>query len=341
MTGKVGTMIKLFKNQAYLICGILFLSPSVQAEGQLSAKGVELVRVRTSSGDIRVRLSDGEIITLGGALRFEKVSTQGSGANTPRALKNVGSRATSKPARMPVDLQNEASTSVVAAIFGRDNRKYARMERDGSKLSIKSHSRPVVLGVPAGLRIELKSRSGDIVVEVPSENLEVRTVSGDIRLQAPSKDAELEAVSGEIEVEADVDVLRLSAISGDVEIEGSSKEAKLTTTSGDIEWQGEYLPSRLKIRTVSGDVELDGALPKSFDYEMKSVSGDFELNRTNRNGFQIDLVSRTGDLHLPRGEHQVEVEDDCWKNCRVRQIVDGGGGKIRFESFSGDFDVAR
>lgn len=121
-----------------------------------------------------------------------------------------------------------------------------------------------------------------LVVELPREtrleSLKVETVNGPVNLQECSAAAlKVETVSGPVDLrQFSAAALKVSTVSGAVQAWGNGEEASLETVSGEVWFAGEFLPRKLKLNSVSG--ELHVTLPQDvpgFTVEYSSVSGKF------------------------------------------------------------------
>lgn len=115
----------------------------------------------------------------------------------------------------------------------------------------------------------LKTISGDIDFRGAADRLEMSTVSGDIDADSLSARVEGSTVSGDLDLTltgvAEGEV-QLQTVSGDVDLSvpdaGAGIAAGVKTRSGDVGYSGVTLlddaPLKVKVSTVSGDVEIRG-----------------------------------------------------------------------------------
>jgi DUF4097 and DUF4098 domain-containing protein YvlB len=131
----------------------------------------------------------------------------------------------------------------------------------------------------------------DFVVTVPAglERLELTTASGDITT-------------------AGVPHVKAGAASGDLDISGAFEKASARTAQGDITIKNEgEATSRINVEAVSGDVDVNAALPAAdAKYRVSTVSGNVELALSGETGnydVDVDLISGKceSDLPLERG----------------------------------------
>lgn len=157
--------------------------------------------------------------------------------------------------------------------------------------------------VPRGARVDVKSVSSDIDVTGLVGEQGYRTVSGDLNVQRAGGRLSLTTVSGDVNVDAHEPI-----------------EADASSTSGDLQVSGPSLRS-MRLRTVSGDVELRGAFDAGAMHNIETVSGDVEIESST--GLTVEV--RKG-IDLGGGPKQ--------------RVIGDGAARLRFRSLSGDLNVA-
>ncbi|MDE6407253.1 MAG: DUF4097 family beta strand repeat-containing protein [Anaeroplasmataceae bacterium] len=104
--------------------------------------------------------------------------------------------------------------------------------------------------------IIINNTSGDIDLDnVEAPNVKIGTVSGDITIE-----------------ELTADTVKLSTVSGDINIHVTSEaDYNINTVSGDVKIEEGAAPSKVKVSTVSGEVEIDGeVISKSISERIKN-----------------------------------------------------------------------
>jgi len=130
--------------------------------------------------------------------------------------------------------------------------------------------------LPARAEVTIQSASAEIETSGLLGPKELRTASGDLVLEATGGKLDLDAVSGDVRIEASAALdLRAKTISGDVRV----RAPRVT---------------RFELATTSGDVRLDAELAGSGPFSIKSISGNVVL--VSRGSFQVEAQSITGDL---------------------------------------------
>lgn len=169
-------------------------------------------------------------------------------------------------------------------------------------------------------------------VRVPREcAVALKCISSDATLRGLHGDFTLGTVSGDLRLEALTGTVTVKSVSGDIVGAGLVGHLRLETISGDARLTSAAIPS-MEAATVSGDLALASTLGAG-PYRMRTVSGDFALTLPAGSGCQIEMQSLSGRLRTDAGTPTRQ---------RGRQMVTrhGGGPAVRFQSFSGDLDVA-
>jgi DUF4097 and DUF4098 domain-containing protein YvlB len=254
-----------------------------------------------------------------------------------------------------VDLQLVSGEIIVNAGTGNQVRIHAWSERgelefsaSPSRLSLDVHSRRGRMGdtryevtVPVGVRLELKSVSGDITAHGVKGELEVGAVSGDVDVSDGVGTIELSSVSGDVVAARLAGETRIDAVSGDVTLSDISGTLEIETVSGEMTLQRVSLKS-LRAETVSGELSYDGTLDPQGRYEFHSQSGDVRLRLPASSGgsVRVETFSGTVDSEFPMtmqpgdhgmGEHQKRLEF----------TFGTGGARITAETFSGDINIEK
>ena len=252
-----------------------------------------------------------------------------------------------------VDLQLVSGEIVVKAGAGTQVRIHAWSERgvlefsaSAARVSLDVHSQRGRMGdtryevtVPVGVRLQLKSVSGDITAHGSKGEIEAGAVSGDIDVSDGAGRVELESVSGNITASRLSGELRVNAVSGDVSLASIAGRLEVETVSGEMTLEKAELKS-LRTETVSGDVSYDGTLDPQGRYEFHSQSGDIRLRLPSSAGgtVRVETFSGSVDSNFPmmmqpgdhgRSEHPKRLEFTFGK----------GGARLTAETFSGDINI--
>jgi DUF4097 and DUF4098 domain-containing protein YvlB len=254
-----------------------------------------------------------------------------------------------------VDLQLVSGEIIVKAGSGNQVRIHAWSERgvlefssSPSRVSLDVHSQRGRMGdtryevtVPAGVRLELKSVSGDITAHGVGGELEAGAVSGDIDVSDASGHVDLESVSGDITAERLSGDVRTNAVSGDVTLSRVSGTLEVETVSGEMSVDNSNVSS-LRTETVSGELTYDGALDPAGRYEFHSQSGDIRLRIPASAGGSVRVETFSGSVEsdfpmtMQPGEHGMGEHPK-----RLEFTFGKGGSRITVETFSGDINIEK
>jgi len=138
----------------------------------------------------------------------------------------------------------------------------------------------VDMHVPFGATVQVQTRDGDITIaEVAGAY--AGSQNGDITIERATKLVEAGSVGGSISISDSSGRINLSSAGGGVEatnIRAASPDDtfEVGTVSGDIQLEGVATP-KVMAKTVSGTLNMSGALVKSGYYSFTNVTGEIVL----------------------------------------------------------------
>ncbi len=148
--------------------------------------------------------------------------------------------------------------------------------------------------------------------------VEARTVSGDVTARELRGDAEVTSVSGNVEVAG---------------FRGERLEA--TTVSGDVDLTG-VEARQVEAETVSGNVTFGGRLDRQGSYDLTTLSGTVLVTLPEGAGADFRASTFSGTIRMPAG---TVTEGSTRRRSRSSGRIGGGGATLTLESFSGDVEV--
>jgi len=204
---------------------------------------------------------------------------------------------------------------------------------------------------------------GDVELEVPrGASLKLQTTSGDIRATGVAR-VTATSQSGTITLDKVHDETNLNTIGGEISVRDSTGAFKLHTVGGSIDARdlgpgaaGDSLEAgavggditldrirhqRLKINTVSGEVEYVGALSPGGRYSFQSISGRLRLSLPANSSFRLSgTLGKGGDLS---SDFKVTTEKvSKYSPMRtVDAIVGSGDASISVSCFSGSIQIRK
>jgi DUF4097 and DUF4098 domain-containing protein YvlB len=214
----------------------------------------------------------------------------------------------------------------------------ASTSRDEDTIAVKSrgsdHTR---IKIPAGLRLELLTASGDVKMRGRYQRIELKSASGSFDLDLEAERLDLESISGDIRLRSNARALSLRTTSGDIRLDGGRGEIRVNSTSGDLQLL-HLEPDSLEVRTVSGTVDYSGKMRPDARFELRTVSGDVRVGLVGPGGFRLEAKSRSGEIALTK---------ECTGSAEIRahgalgQQIAGGGADLRVITLSGSIRIDR
>lgn len=173
------------------------------------------------------------------------------------------------------------------------------------------------ISAPASVALNLRSGSGDILVDHTGRFLSASSGSGDLRAHGINGPAALATGSGDIELD-----------------ENGAGDIKVRSGSGDIKIHG--FNGGLAIRCGSGDIQADGRL--SGPANLTSGSGDIKLHLTPDAHFDLEAATGSGDIdvNFPGAPRQSDRS-----RHHLTAPINGGGPPLQVRTGSGDIEINR
>lgn len=171
----------------------------------------------------------------------------------------------------------------------------------------------------------------DLEVETPrGATLRLSAVSADLDVRGVEGEQEYGTVSGDLSIQEGSGPVAVQSVSGDVRVQGSRLAVEATSTSGDIEVLADHI-EQLRLRSVSGDASVAGALQGGSEHRFESVSGDLRIEP--RNGIVFTMSGFSGSAHS-----ELPYREESRGGRRVLVIGDGAAA-VTFRSMSGDAEI--
>jgi DUF4097 and DUF4098 domain-containing protein YvlB len=203
--------------------------------------------------------------------------------------------------------------------------------------------------MPAGGSANLRSVSGDLRITNVKGELRAESVSGDVITSGATRLSLAKSVSGDIDVtnaaaEGEVSV---SSVSGTVTARGVKARAlELGSVSGDV-LVTDVTCDRAVVKTVSGNLEYNGALARNGRYEMSAHSGNVRLAISGTTGFEVEATTFSGDVRsdFPLTLRAGIDSDGDRRGRRINRSIRGSYGDasaiVNLTSFSGDIIITK
>lgn len=226
------------------------------------------------------------------------------------------------PVSLDLDLRTESGNITLGQI-----------SRTAGTAHLESESGDIELRNVALKRLELNSRSGDVLADQASESIQIQTASGDIKLKGSVYEGKVSTQSGNVRVDASVaQVLKLESRSSDLNVQLLDGRGRLDlrSNSGDIELTGQ-IRSEAELTTQSGDLHCDLTLAEGGTASLNSQSGDVDLILRPGSACRVDAEAVSGDI-----ECRLELAQREQSEHGLRGRLGEGGGELRVRTTSGD-----
>jgi Putative adhesin len=162
---------------------------------------------------------------------------------------------------------------------------------------------------PHAVALNLRSGSGDVLVDNVGRSLKGETGSGSIRAHGIAGPSDIHTGSGDIELQ-----------------QQAAGEVHASTGSGSIRING--LAGALTARTGSGDIEANGNLVGPS--KLQTGSGSIHAHIARDAHFNVDASTGSGSIHVAgvSGEHH-----------HLSTAINGGGPSLEAHTGSGDIEI--
>lgn len=187
----------------------------------------------------------------------------------------------------------------------------------------RSRSIRVLVEVPPGTDIDVRSASADVVLAGDFGATRIKSASGDVRVGSASR-LDVDTASGDASATSVAAVVSCSTASGDVEIGRVGGRLTVSTASGDV--RVDDADDDIEIGSASGDVRI-GRCGGS-NVTVKSISGDVTVGLPTGIRVEPDLTTLSGRTFLP--------EPSTRRAEEPRRVV-----RVGLRTVSGDITIRR
>jgi hypothetical protein len=274
-----------------------------------------------------------------------------NGAQVDRRLDATGTTA--------VAITNVAGRLVVVGTGGSEVRvtgqlgagvERLELQRDGSTVVVKvilppkstmskSGAATLRIEMPRGHRVDVSAVSADVRVGGVAGAQDLRTVSGDIISGAAGAAVEIKSVSGDVTFNGGgrAGAVKVATVSGDIDLRALAGQVDVSSISGDVELRESTLAGG-RIRTTSGEVEIDTTAIRGASLQVDTVSGDVDIRARGDVGLAIEARSFSGTLATCFGAAG-EATGGSGPGRRLEVTRGAGGMQLRVNSVSGEVDI--
>jgi len=222
------------------------------------------------------------------------------------------------------------------------------VESSGGRTTIKvilprgSHhdsSADLEIQVPQKSSLEVSAVSADVSTRGVLGAQRLKSVSGEITADIAADDSDIRSVSGDLTVRGNGRPIRLrvSSVSGNLDLSNVAGKLELVTVSGDARVQMSDA-SELRGKTTSGSLNLRAKLTKDARVDAEAVSGDITLHVSAPGGVSAEVESFSGDIEgCLAGSVERTSQYGPGKRLNVRTVEEGA--RVRAKTLSGDVEI--
>lgn len=179
--------------------------------------------------------------------------------------------------------------------IGGDGRSPAR----GAKMYLESPNDDAAstgvleIRVPARARVWVKCGTADVEARGMEGGLDIAVIGGGVRVQSSPRELQIEAMDASVAIDGTPAWLRAKTATGDITLRGGSADLALTTVSGNIRVE-QGAVERTRLESVTGPIQLLGAIARGGDVTIDSHSGNIQLVLPRTGDFALSASSITG-----------------------------------------------
>jgi len=190
----------------------------------------------------------------------------------------------------------------------------------------------LVIQVPAGSRVEVKSVSADVEASGVTGPVDARTISGSVRVSGDPSDVRVGTISGMVELKTGKSPIEARSVSGGVDVQTQAATVKATTVSGQLEVSAGNL-DRGTFSSVAGRVQVWAGVTRQGRMDIETVGGPVTLlvPRGIAADFHVSTFSGSIDNTFgPAAEHT----GGMIPGKELTFSTGGGGGRVSVKTFS-------
>ncbi len=192
--------------------------------------------------------------------------------------------------------------------------------------------------VPHAAALEVHVVSAPVDIDgLDGRSITVGSVSGRVHLGVRAGAVKVDSVSGDVDLSGSARSFDAQTVSGDVQAATLSGNANVQTVSGAVLLRAGSM-DKVNLGTVSGRIQLDGAVAPDAAWKIDTMSGDVRLNLPSVVSARIKADTFSGDLHSDFGK---TVSSEHGPGEHLDTQIGAGSGTITVNSFSGDVHIQR
>ena len=197
----------------------------------------------------------------------------------------------------------------------------------------------IEVSVPKGSSVEVSAVSADVSSRGVLGTQRLKSVSGEVTADISGNESAVSSVSGDVTVRGDGKPisLRVRSVSGSLDVTNTAGKVDVVTVSGDARvHMGDA--SEVRGRTTSGNLEVSGKLTRDGRVDVEGVSGDLSLRLSAPGGLSMEIESFSGDIEGCLADN-VERVSKYGPGTRLNVRTVEAGARVRAKTLSGDIDI--
>ena len=150
----------------------------------------------------------------------------------------------------------------------------------------------LVMRVPRGARVWLKTGSADVTVSEVTGGLDVNVVGGSITVHGNPRELRAESMDGAVTIDGTPAWMRVKTATGDIALRGG-EDIGASTISGTIDARGGE-SERVKLESTTGAIRFALGLTRGASVEMETHSGAIDVQLARKTYPAIEAATVTG-----------------------------------------------
>ncbi|MDB4917920.1 MAG: hypothetical protein JWM95_5564 [Gemmatimonadetes bacterium] len=190
----------------------------------------------------------------------------------------------------------------------------------------------LMLHVPRGARVWVKTGSADIDVTGLTGGLDLNVVGGSITVRGNPKEVRAESMDGDVTIDGAPEWLRVKTATGNIVMHGG-QDVGASTISGSIHVTGGDV-ERAKIEATTGSIVFATGLSRAASVEIETHSGAIDLELPYRADVELDVATITGTIENGWTKSRPVAGREN-RGMTLTTTAGAGGGRIVVRSFRG------
>lgn len=195
----------------------------------------------------------------------------------------------------------------------------------------------LVVRVPRGARVWLKTGSADMDVAGVTGGLDLNVVGGSITVHGSPRELRAESMDGAVVIDGAPEWLRVKTATGDIVLHGG-QDVGVSTISGSIRSSGGEV-ERVKFESTTGAISLSSGLVRAASVELETHSGAIDVELPVRADVDVDATTMTGVIENRWGRARPETGREG-RGMALTSGAGGTGGHVVIRTFKGTIRLA-